>query len=173
MQGYTGDYNVLTSPISPLGNGALITPISNPSGYSDQRLGWTGVYYPQPLGFQAEWNVGTGPSLNATQTAIEERSVNGGYAQTMYQIKSNYGVFFPFLRYQHYRGGYKTERNAPYARIDDFEAGLEWQLNSSAELTTVYTFADRTNTVARSQANSLSYGQFVGEILRFQFQFNY
>lgn len=173
MQGYTGDYTVLTSPISPLGSGGLLNPTSIQSGYSDQRIGWTGVYYPQPLGFQAEWNVGTGPSLNSTQTAIEERSVKGGYAQTMYQMKTNHGVFFPFLRYQYYRGGYKTERNAPYASIDDFEVGLEWQMNSSAELTTIYTFADRTNTVARSQANSLSYGQFVGDVLRCQFQFNY
>jgi alpha-N-acetylglucosamine transferase len=91
----------------------------------------------------------------------------------MYQYKSNYGVMFPFLRYQYFRGGYKTERNAPYARIDDYEIGLEWQMNSSAELTTVYTFADRTNTATRSQANTLSYGQFVGDVLRMQFQFNY
>jgi hypothetical protein len=40
-------------------------------------------------------------------------------------------------------------------------------------LTTVYTFADRTNTATRSQANTLSYGQFVGDVLRMQFQFNY
>lgn len=173
MQGYTGDYNVLTSPIAPLGTGGLISPFSKSSGYSDERLGWTAVYYPQPLGFQAEWNVGTGPALNERQTAIEERSVKGGYIQSMYQYKSNYGVFFPFVRYQYYRGGYKTERNAPYARIDDYELGVEWQFNSSAELTTIYTFADRTNTLSRSQANTLSYGQFVGEVLRFQLQFNY
>ncbi len=173
IQGYTGDYSVLTSPIAPLGTGSLINPFSKPGGYSDERIGWTGVYYPQPIGFQAEWNVGTGPALNAAQNAVEERSVKGGYAQTMYQYKSNYGVLFPFLRYQYYRGGYKTERNAPYARVDDFEVGVEWQMNSSAELTTVYTFADRTNTSTRSQTNALNYGQFVGDILRMQFQFNY
>ena len=173
IQGYTGDYNVLTSPVSPLGTGSLINPFSKSTGYSDERIGWSGIYYPQPLGFQAEWNVGRGPALNAKQTAIEEQSVKGGYAQTMYQYKSNYGVMFPFLRYQYFRGGYKTERNAPYARIDDYEIGLEWQMNSSAELTTVYTFADRTNTATRSQANTLSYGQFVGDVLRMQFQFNY
>lgn len=173
MQGYTGDYNVLTSPISPLGAGSVITPFSKPTGYSDERLGWSAIYYPQPLGFQAEWTVGTGPTLNERQTAIEEGSIKGGYVQSMYQYKSNYGILIPFVRYQHFRGGYKTERNAPFASVDDYELGMEWQINSAAELTTMYTFADRTNTVARSQANTLSYGQFAGDILRLQFQFNY
>jgi hypothetical protein len=39
------------------------------------------------------------------------------------------------------------------------------------ELTGMYTVTDRTNTVARSEG--LSYQQFEGDLLRFQFQINY
>ncbi len=173
MQGYTGRYVVLTSPISPRGIGPANAPANLADGFSDERLAWTFVYYPQPLGFQTEWTTGRGPSLNAAQTAIEEQDLEGGYVQSMYQIKNCYGVWFPFTRYSHYRGGYKTERNSPYSEIDEWELGCEWQMNSAAELVTMYTLTDRTNTTARSTANTLSYGQFEGSLLRFQFQFNY
>lgn len=173
MQGYAGEYVVLTSPISPNGVGPAVAPFSNRDGTADNRLAWTAVYYPQPLGFQSEWTVGRGPSLDATQTVVEESSLTGGYVQTMYQIKNGYGTWFPYARYNHFRGGYKSERNSPATQIDEFELGLEWQIHPAAELTTSYTMTDRTNTIARSQADTLSYGQFQGTLLRFQFQMNY
>jgi hypothetical protein len=66
MQGYTGRYVVLGSAIRPLGVGPATVPIgtrNNPEGEGmlDQRLGWTFVYYPQPLGIQAEYTIGRGP----------------------------------------------------------------------------------------------------------------
>jgi hypothetical protein len=173
MQGYAGEYVVLTSPISPNGVGPAIAPFSNRDGTADNRLAWTAVYYPQPLGFQSEWTVGRGPSLDATQTVVEESSLTGGYVPTMYQIKNGYGTWFPYARYNYFRGGYKSERNSPATQIDEFELGLEWQIHPAAELTTSYTMTDRTNTIARSQADTLSYGQFQGTLLRFQFQMNY
>jgi uncharacterized coiled-coil protein SlyX len=173
MQGYAGEYVVLTAPISPNGVGPAIAPFSNRDGTADNRLAWTAVYYPQPLGFQSEWTVGRGPSLDPTQTVVEESSLTGGYVQTMYQIKNGYGTWFPYARYNYFRGGYKSERNSPATQIDEFELGLEWQIHPAAELTTSYTMTDRTNTVARSQADTLSYGQFQGTLLRFQFQMNY
>ncbi|MCU0707459.1 MAG: OprO/OprP family phosphate-selective porin [Pirellula sp.] len=173
MQGYTGRYVVLTTPISPRGIGAAVAPSSPVEGVLDQRLAWTAVYYPQPLGFQSEWNIGRGPALNDAQDAIEERSIQGGYAQVMYQVKNHYGIWFPFFRYNYYEGGYKWERNAPWSQISDWELGTEWQIIPAAELTAMFTFADRTNTSARSQANTLSYGQFEATLARFQFQFNY
>jgi hypothetical protein len=173
MQGYAGEYVVLTSPISPNGVGPAIAPFSNRDGTADNRLAWTAVYYPQPLGFQSEWTIGRGPSLDGTQTVVEESSLTGGYVQTMYQIKNGYGTWFPYARYNYFRGGYKSERNSPATQIDEFELGLEWQIHPAAELTTSYTMTDRTNTIARSQADTLSYGQFQGTLLRFQFQMNY
>jgi outer membrane cobalamin receptor len=126
------------------------------------------------LGFQAEWNVGRGPGLNDAQTEVIDRSLTGGYAMVLYRHETPcYGTFFPFARYVHYKGGYKPERNAPFSRIDEWEVGLEWQFNPQMELTCMYTFTDRTNTTAIGTAGEESYRQFVGQLLRLQFQVNY
>jgi tetrahydromethanopterin S-methyltransferase subunit G len=179
IQGYTGRYVVLSSAISPLGVGPAQRPTGtletgDETGIRDERLAGTIVYYPEPWGFQAEWNIGRGPALNDAQTAVIERDLHGGYAMTMYRIQTeNYGEWFPFYRYQYFQGGYKAERNAPFTMVDEHEIGLEWQLNKYMELVGMYTITDRTNTRAISSTDSLSYRQFVGELARFQFQFNY
>lgn len=179
VQGYTGRFTVLSAPISPLGVGPAIRPsgtleTGDADGLVDKRLAGTFVWYPQPFGFQSEWNVGEGPALNASQTDVVVRSLKGGYVMCLYKYDTPcHGTFFPFARYSTYRGGYKQERNAPYASVDEYELGLEWQINKQMELVGEYAFTDRTNTVAMSAANTDSYGQFVGQIARFQFQFNY
>lgn len=179
IQGYTGEYTVLSSAISPLGVGPAVRPTGaletgGVGGVRDERLGVTWVWYPQPLGFQSEWTVGRGPALNETQTLITDRALYGGYVMSMYRHESRcYGEFIPFTRWSYYQGGYKSERNAPFSEIDELEFGLEWQFNKNVELVTMYTFTDRTNTRAISTANTLSYTQFEGEGLRFQLQFNY
>jgi hypothetical protein len=178
IQGYTGRYGVLSSQISPLGAGPLIRPAGTvdnggPSGLEDKRIAWTFVYYPQPIGFQTEWTVGRGPSLNAEQTALEERALYGGYAMVMYREKLQKGELLPFARWNYYRGGYKSERNAPWADIREWEMGLEWQFSKALELTAAYTITDRTNTSAISQVGARSYEQFEGHFLRAQLQFNY
>jgi len=172
VQCYTGTYNVLTSAIQPLGQGLARAPSVLPGGYLDERVGGTLVYYPQPLGFQAEWNVGHGPVLNEAQTEVVDGSLNGGYGMLMVRRETDcWGTFFPFLRYAHYDGGFKSERNAPQMLIDEWELGLEWQINKQMELTAEYTFTDRTNTTALSSGES--YRQFNGDIIRLQFQANY
>lgn len=179
MQGYTGRYSVLGSPIRPLGAGAAFTPLGtieqgNRRGIKDERLAWTGVWYPQPLGFQTEWTVGRGPALSADQRTVEERALYGGYAMTMYRYKTRcHGVVIPFVRWSYFKGGYKTERNAPYSMINEWELGNEWQINKHLELVGMYHLTDRTNTTAINQAGVASYGQFRGDLLRFQLQFNY
>ena len=179
VQGYTGRYVVLGSNIRPLGTGGSAIPIGtldrgNRRGIQDERIAWTAVWYPQPLGFQTEWTVGRGPALNAAQTEIEERALYGGYAMTMYQIKTAcHGIWIPFLRWNYFKGGYKSERNAPMSLVDEWETGFEWQINKQMELTTMYTITDRTNTTAFNQAGVTSYQQFEASLLRMQFQFNY
>jgi hypothetical protein len=179
VQGYTGKYTVLSSTISPLGVGAAVRPLGtletgNSDGIDDERIGATLVYYPQPWGFQTEWNVGRGPCLNSTQTAVVDGALHGGYAMTMYRIQTQcHGEFFPFARCSFYQGGYKTERNAPDSQISEYELGLEWQFSKSLELVSMYTMTDRTNTQVLGTANTLSYTQFEGDILRFQLQVNY
>ncbi|MCC7421648.1 MAG: porin [Planctomycetaceae bacterium] len=177
LQGYTGKYVVLSSQIRALGAGGPIRPAGTLEtgdrlGHRDERLAGTFVWYPKPFGFQAEWNVGKGPALNDAQVAIEERALYGGYAMCMYRhVTPRYGTFFPFVRWNYFRGGYKPERNAPYSQIDELEAGVEWQINDQMELVTQYTVTDRTNTTAF--ATGRSYEQFEGEVLRVQFQVNY
>lgn len=177
LQGYTGKYTVLSSLIQPLGVGPAIRPAGtletgNRSGIRDERLAGTFVWYPQPFGFQAEWNIGSGPSLNPTQTAVVERALYGGYAMAMYRQETDrWGTLFPFAKFNYFRGGYKPERNAPYSAIQEWELGLEWQFNPQMELVTMYTITDRTNTNALSTGES--YRQFQGNLLRAQFQINY
>ncbi len=177
LQGYTGDYVVLSAQIRALGRGPLIRPMGtledrNTGGIRDERVAGTFIWYPKPFGFQTEWNVGNGPGLNNLQTEVVERSLNGGYAMVMYRHASQKcGTFFPFARYNHFRGGYKAERNAPYVEIDEFEAGVEWQINDQMELVTQYTVTDRTNTTALTMGES--YQQFRGQLIRTQFQINY
>ncbi len=121
IQGYVGRYVVLGAPIRPLGVGPLITPAGsstsgNPDGIVDNRLGWSLIYYPQPLGFQAEWTIGTGPALNEDQTDIQQRSLDGGYFMTNYKYETDcHGTWFPYARWQYFTGGYKSARNAPYS----------------------------------------------------------
>jgi phosphate-selective porin len=183
IQGYTGQYVVRGSAIRPLGAGATgFTPVGTigqasgivPEGTVDKRLGLTFIRYPQPFGFQAEWTVGEGPALNAAQTAIETRSLQGGYVGANYKLDTHcWGTFFPFARYQHFEGGYKSANNAPYSFVNEWDIGIEWQIRKEMELVVDYIITDRTNLTAFNVAGARSYGQFDGDVLRFQFQVNY
>lgn len=176
IQGYTGRYGVLSAPISPLGTGPAVRPRgaveTGDNSHIDQRIAGSFVWYPQPFGIQTEWNLGRGPALNAAQTEIIDRPLSGGYVMLMYRHATDRcGILFPFLRWNTFQGGYKSERNAPYVRVNEWEMGLEWQFTPQMELTVEYTLTDRTNTSAH--ASGLSYAQFEGSLLRSQFQINY
>ncbi|MBX3416431.1 MAG: hypothetical protein KF851_02415 [Pirellulaceae bacterium] len=178
IQAYTGNYVVAGAPISPLGVGPAVQPLGTrgrpfgDQGKLDQRLGWTYIRYPQPFGFQAEYTIGRGPELNAAQTEVERGFLHGGYMMVNYRIKTEtWGEFWPFARYQIYRGGYKSATNSPYSEINEWNIGLEWQIKKDFEFVTEYMITDRTNLQARS--SGLSYEQFDGHVLRFQFQFNF
>lgn len=183
IQGYTGEYVVLGSPIRPLGLGAVdVTPLGTRErgqvdGHLDQRIGGTFVWYPQPLGFQAEWLVGRGPELNNAQTAIERDDLQGGYAMLLYRIQTDdCGDFFPYTRWQYFEGGYRSFRNAPHSQVKELETGVEWQIRKEVELTVAYTFAERTNLDSISSSAAVSqksYRMFEGQLLRLQCQINY
>jgi hypothetical protein len=98
----------------------------------------------------------------------------GGYAQVFYRLKTAcYGEIWPFARYNRFKGGYKAERNAPFCEIEEWECGVEWQVNKQVELVGMFTFTDRTNTTALNAADELSYRQFDGDLFRTQIQINY
>ena len=65
--------NVNVGAVRCQGTGLPGTPaVVNNGNILDERVGMHFVLYPQPIGFQAEWNWGHGPQLNATRTAVEE-----------------------------------------------------------------------------------------------------
>jgi len=178
-QAYTGRFTVLSSPIRALGQGPSIRPANtlergNRKGLRDERVGWSAVLYPKPLGVQAEWNVGRGPALNAAQTAVAERSLHGGYLTALYKHDTcQWGSIVPYARWSYYRGGYRGERNAPYLSSNEWDFGVEWQARPEVEFTVQYTRTERTNLTAIDVPGAVPYRQFEGGLLRFQVQLNY
>ncbi len=178
-QAYTGKQTVLSSPIRPLGTGASYRPLNTletggTGGLTDERFGWSAIWYPQPFGFQAEWNVGRGPGLSDDQRAVVVRDLSGGYLQAMYKLDTcRHGSFIPFVQWTHYEGGYRSERNAPFVNISEWHFGCEWQIQKALEFTVQYTLTDRTSTTAFDIAGRRSYRQSEFGALRFQFQINY
>lgn len=164
VQAVHGRFVTSTGPI----NG--VTPIMDApaKGFKDQRVGVHAVLYPQPFGFQAEWNWGRGPQLNDTQTMLTESSLSGGYVLANYRLNAGqWGMLFPFVKWQHFEGGQKFERNAPHNYVNDWEFGVEWQVTKEIELTAVYHMMNRTDL-----ANA-PYERYKADVLRFQLQWNY
>lgn len=173
-QGYTGKKVMEGELISPLGQGLIIPAGVGQSGLLEQRLAGTFVWYPQPFGIQTEWNVGRGPGLNDSQTAVEVRPLEGGYIMAMYKIDSEeHGIFIPFMRYQHYKGGYRSIANAPYGTHDEYDVGLEWQIRKELELAVEYNFVDGVSLGAIDEPGTTSYLNFRGQVMRCQLQINY
>jgi hypothetical protein len=136
--------------------------------YADNRVGIHAMLYPQPIGFQAEWNWGTGPQWDEVSRSIQERPIEGGYIQAMGRVKkSPLGPFMPFARWQHYRGGFKAGINAPRLETDELELGIEFQPTPPLELTLTYGRAKR------READERRSGRAEGDILRAQLQWNY
>ena len=160
IQAYTGRYTVTSDQ-----RGAAV---GGPGSFSDQRAALSLVVYPQPLGFQAEYNVGTGPRFNPTTKRIEQSGLQGGYAQTMFMKKLHGQTFIPFARYQYYSGGKKHEFDARSYLVRDLEFGVEWQPNPFIELVGLYARSDRTFEDSRVLNNRQQ-----GNLFRIQMQLNY
>ncbi|QEL15735.1 porin [Limnoglobus roseus] len=175
LQGFAGRYVARGTPIHPLGVGDAVTPAGvGPPGIREERLAASFVWYPQPIGFQAEWNVGEGPGLNDAQTAVERRSLSGGYVMAMYKYDTaRTGIFIPFTRYQHYRGGYRSIANSPYGTHDEYDLGVEWQIRKELELVVEYGFVNGVSLDPVADAGERSYRNFHGDVLRCQMQVNY
>lgn len=159
LSGYTGSYNVTRS--AGIGGGDQFT---------DQRGALSFVLYPQPLGLQGEYTWGEGPELNATNTAVQSGSLEGGYFQIFYKWDEvgfrRQGTLIPYAKIQRYDGGRKHETNSPNYRIREAEVGVEYQLCKALELTVAYTWAERTFPV-------IPHEQEKGELVRMQLQWNY
>ncbi len=164
VYGYTGKFvpRVGTNE----GAGILSAPTFNKKGYRDERIGLHAILYPQPFGFQTEWNWGRSPQLNADMTQIESASINGGYIQAMYKIDNSWGTWIPYVKWQKYNGAEKDTTNTPYSRVRETEVGLEWQVNDQIELVAAYSNMDRTNVKTLKHVKNAN-------IMRFQLQWKY
>ncbi|AWW00307.1 porin [Arcticibacterium luteifluviistationis] len=158
IQAYKGKYTI------PLSEGNL----SNQDLFDDERIGGTLVVYPQPFGFQTEYNIGKGPEFNPGLMTTELKKLKGGYAQVMYRIEKGDHTFIPFIKYQYYDGGKKFEIDARSYLVKDTEIGVEWQYNKYLELVALYMISDRT---FEDGIRPIHHVQ--GNTLRLQLQLNY
>lgn len=158
IQGYTGKY-VLSS---------FNSETSHQSQYLDQRVAASLIIYPQPFGFQTEFNLGRGPQFMPEEKSVQLNSLSGGYIMSMYQILYRDMYFMPFARYHWYNGGKKHEADARSYKVSELEFGIEWQPIPQLELCIMYVFSDRTY-----EDFSLPDNHQAGTLIRTQLQFNY
>lgn len=150
--------------LSPELRSGGISPVS----FADNRVGVHAILYPQPFGLQGEWNWGTGPEFDPVTQRIAERPLRGGYIQAMGRVRqSPVGPFYPFARWQYYRGGFKAAINAPRLETEELEVGFEFLPTPALEMTITYGWA------SRKEADERRFGQAEGELLRIQAQWNY
>lgn len=145
VQAYTGKFVTGTQAITV--GGTSFTPSTRAGGITDERVGVSAVWYPQPFGIEAEWNVGRGPELSPGRRSIGAETLHGGYVQLAYKDQNKLGHWYPFARWQYYSGGRKFAVNAPHELVNELDFGIEWSPWTPVEFTLQYTHTfDRTNT---------------------------
>ena len=163
IQAYTGKYVLAEEQVSP-----GVKTNENRS-YTDQRVAASFSLYTNPIGIQAEYNIGKGPEFNAASDSIEEKSLKGGYITLSYMLKTKgQQLFIPFVRYQYYDGGKKHELDARSYNVREFEVGMEWQPIRQFELVTMYTISSRRFEDYVKQDNLQE-----GSLVRIQAQLNF
>jgi hypothetical protein len=135
--------------------------------FYDQRSAVSLIYFPQPFGFQIEYNIGHGPEYNPTNNNVESNNLKGGYAQINYNLQVANTRYFPYVRFQEFDGGKKMEGGRSH-QVREWEFGTEWQPVPALEVTAAYALSHR---LTQSTANDLSDQK--GNLIRLQAQFNY
>lgn len=136
IQAYTGKFTVADTTSG--------VKIGEPNSmYKDQRVAASFIWYPQPFGVQAEYNVGTGPEYDPATNSILQKKLQGGYVMANYYLKPGKMTLIPFVRYHYYDGGKKFELDARSYDVQEFELGAEWQINNNVELVAMYTISNR------------------------------
>lgn len=155
VQGYTGEF-------------VINTDLVKDRAFRENRAAASIIYYAQPWGFQAEYNIGNGPEFNPETMTVEDSPLEGGYVQTMYYIQTNKHLFIPFFKWHVYSGGKKHELDATRHRVNEQEIGVEWQPHRNFELVAMYTISDRTFENSLMPVNRQR-----GRLLRLQAQINF
>jgi hypothetical protein len=169
-----GNKQIIEPGVQAYKGKAVVTSVStgvtgkNNFEYVDQRAAATLVVYPQPFGFQAEYNVGTGPEYNTLTNTIDQQNLKGGYATASYFMDLKGQILIPFVRYQYYNGGKKHERDARSYNVKELEIGVEWQPIKNFEFVAMYTMSER-----RFEDAALPSNLQKGSLLRLQVQANF
>ncbi len=152
--------------------------VDGPDEFWDARGNLALTVYPQPFGFQAEYNIGVSPELTDIREdssgpepvfsgTVREKLLHGGYAMLSFKVDHpTLGTFLPYVRGHYYEGARKFETNAPHYSVRELEVGFEWQPVRMLEFTAAFAAAERT-------APSFPYQQEEGQFGRFQLQLNY
>jgi len=161
VSGFTGYFNT-----REIKNADVLSP----TNIQEQRIDGFLVVYPQPIGFQMEYNWGMGPRFTNDNGvfSVQRKPLDGGYAQIMFLQKVRKMIFIPYVRAQYYNGGKKIEQDARSYNVKELEFGLEYQINSALEFTVAYMMSDRRFEDSKKPVNHQK-----GNLLRLQLQFNY
>lgn len=135
--------------------------------YTDRRAAASFVLYPQPIGIQAEYNIGEGPAFDPESDSIRVKKLHGGYITACFRTKIKSSWLTPYIRYQVYDGAKKHETDARQYDLNETEIGIEWQAFKSLELTLAYAISHR-----RYKDFKTGYDE-KGNLLRLQMQVNY
>jgi hypothetical protein len=161
VQGYYGKYTV------PKLSSGTIT--QKDALYDDGRGAISLIVYPQPWGFQTEYNWGTGPEYNPANKTIEQKQLQGGYMLLNYRARPFHRIIFhPYSRFTYYDGGKKFEQDARKYRVLEGDAGVEVQFGKTFEFTPQYQVGYRLFEDGAKPNNEQR-----GSLLRMQFQYNY
>lgn len=158
LQGFTGKYIVSRNPKTSF----------DQVEFREVRYGPSLIIYPQPFGFQAEYNWGRGPEYDPKSNDVKDAPLEGGYLLATYMIQKESKVMIPFVRYHYFRGGKKFELDAMRHRVKELEIGMEYQFNKNFELVGMYTISDRTFENSLDPDNRQK-----GSLLRLQAQVNF
>jgi len=162
IQGYSGYYTLNANNVS---DGVLHREDLT---YLDQRAAATAVLYPRPFGIQAEYNIGRGPEFDKLTNEINVSDLHGGYVMVNALLQPNGQKIYPFVKYQHYQGGKKHERDARSYNVNELEIGVEWLPYKNFEIVAQYTISQRRYEDFQNPDNFQR-----GGLLRIQLQMNF
>lgn len=167
VQAYRGRFVSPTAAVTD--RGTTFTPSQPAQGVLDQRVAITAVLYPQPLGIEAEWTMGSGPQLSTDARSIAAQSLQGGHVQVGFRSQNRFGTWYPFARWNYFDGARKFARNAPADEVNEVDLGVEFIKWAEVELTGMMT-----RTFRRTRTSAFPFG-LTRDTTRFglQVQWNY
>ncbi|GIV55279.1 MAG: porin [Candidatus Kapaibacterium sp.] len=137
LQAFTGLFTPQTSSTVQAESNAL----------RDERYAATLAISPAPIGVLAEYVWGTAPRYvppwNGGGGYVRSGRIEGGFV-TLYATTRIMGYsLVPFVRWQTFHGGIKSQIDAPMTDLGQWEAGAEWQISSTLKLTAEYMHTSR------------------------------